>query len=546
MHKSAFRTRIGAVLAGAALALGGTAQAQTAGPVVQTASGPVEGVYKDAAAEFLGIPFAAPPVGPLRWRPPVAPTPWTAVRPAKSFAPACAQINLLGVFAGPANSNEDCLYLNVFAPRGAVAGKSRLPVFVWIFGGGYVDGDINHYDGTKLAVQGKAIVVAMNYRLNLFGFLAHPALDKEGHLFGNYGTLDQQFALKWVQANIAKFGGDPNNVTLGGQSAGGSSTGSNMMSPLAKGLFHKAIIQSAGAYLNTAPLEVARARGVGFAKAAGCGEGADEATAACLRALPAEAVLNLAGSQKGNSQYIAPFIIRDGQIIPGGGASSFATGNFAKMPVMNGTVRDEGGFFTGIEMYGAGTPPWKTITHDGVAAMVRAVYGANADKILPNYPAERYATAQLRSNAIQSDAFVCKAYHATHLLKGKVPLYVYEFRDRTAPAYFPAMPGYEPLAFHTAELPYLFPGYHGAGVKHDLNPRQQRLSDQMVRLWANFLHTGNPNGNPASKGSKPWPAFGAKTGSYLAINTSGLSTITDASFAADHQCALWAGILTYN
>ncbi len=177
-------------------------------------------------SEFRGIPYALPPVGDLRWRPPVAAKPWEGVRQATEFGPACAQITTLGAFAGPPNANEDCLTLNVFTPT-EIAG-AKLPVFVWIHGGGNMDGSSAGYDGSRLADRGHTVVVSVNYRLGLFGFLADPALDAEGHPFGNYGLLDQQLALRWVKQNIAAFGGDPGNVTLGGQSAGSIDTEANV------------------------------------------------------------------------------------------------------------------------------------------------------------------------------------------------------------------------------------------------------------------------------------------------------------------------------
>ncbi len=544
--KPALAASLGAALTAATLILAAPAQGAPAAPVVRTASGPVAGIVKGGSVQFLGLPFAAPPTGALRWRPPVAPAPWKAVRRAAAFGPQCAQSTTLGVFAGPPNSNEDCLTLNVIAPRAAAGGKTRLPVLVWLHGGGNVDGSASDYDAAALAVKGRAIVVTVNYRLNLFGFMAHPAIDKEGHPFANYGLLDQQFALKWVRTNIARFGGDPANVTLGGQSAGGSNTGLHLTSPLARGLFHKAVIVSSGSYLTAASLPQAQAKGVAMAKAAGCGEGTDEATAACLRALPAEAIMRLAGTPTANGAFILP-IIADGQVVPTGGASAFEQGRFTRMPVINGTVRDEGGFFTGIEQYGNGTPPWRTITNESVERTVRGAYAANAERILAAYPAARYATPQWRSNAIQSDAFVCKSHKATHLLAGKVPLYVYEFRDRTAPSYFPDMPGYEPGAYHTADLLYLFPGFHGTGIKRDLTPRQQRLADRMISLLGNFMRTGNPNAAVKGKGGNaPWPAVTAKAANYIAFNANGLGTISDAGFASDHQCALWQEILPFN
>ena len=209
---------------------------------VATSDGPVEGFAKNGVTQFLGIAYAKPPIGALRWMPPQRSAKWTAVRKADTFGPTCAQVTTLGPFAGPPNSNEDCLYLNVFSP----VGSSKLPVLVWIHGGGYFDGASNDYDPTKLVTKGKLVVVTLNYRLNLFGFMAHPALNAEGHAFGNYGLMDMQEGLRWVQRNIAAFGGDPNNVTLGGQSAGAGATAANVLSPGAKGLFHRAIFQSGG------------------------------------------------------------------------------------------------------------------------------------------------------------------------------------------------------------------------------------------------------------------------------------------------------------
>src|SRR5258708_6625705 len=259
-----------------------------------TAEGPVEGVSKNGVTQFLGLPFAKPPVGALRWMPPQAPAKWTEVRKADKFGPTCAQVTALWPFAGPANSNEDCLYLNVFTPDGLSKEKSgaKLPVLVWIHGGGYYDGESNDYDATKLAIRGRMVVVTFNYRLNLFGFLAHPALDAEGHAFGNYGVMDMQAALRWVHANIASFGGDPGNVTLGGQSAGAGATAANVVSPGAKGLIHRAIYQSGG-YQPFASRAFSEERGKKFAAAAGCTTGD---VAKCLRALPAAKIAALAGT----------------------------------------------------------------------------------------------------------------------------------------------------------------------------------------------------------------------------------------------------------
>ena len=203
--------------------------AATDQPIVQTMEGQVQGFRSNGIVKFLGLPYAEPPIGKLRWQPPKDRSAWTNILQAKEFAPICALTTTLGVFSGPPNSNEDCLYLNVFTPD--TNPSQPLPVIVFIHGGGNYDGETPGYDGSKLASQGKAIVVTMAYRLNLLGFLAHPSLNSEGHPFGNYGILDQQAALKWVQRNIAKFGGDKDNVTVAGQSAGAIDTMIHMVSP---------------------------------------------------------------------------------------------------------------------------------------------------------------------------------------------------------------------------------------------------------------------------------------------------------------------------
>src|ERR1700761_1201424 len=281
------------------------AAARAGGARGQTAEGPGRGLVKDGVYEFLGIPYAAPPVGDLRWMPPQPVAHWSEPLQATKFANTCAQVTELGVFAGPPNVNEDCLYLNVFTTQIGLrhGGNRGNAVLVWIHGGGNVDGESNDYDASKLASGGPlgtpTVVFTLNYRLNLFGFLAHPALDAEGHLADNYGILDQQAVLRWVQRNIAAFGGDPSRVALGGQSAGAQDTGVNQISPLAAGLFNRAIYESAplsGITVKSICLQ----RGQAFAQAAGCGTDASRSTASCLRGLSAAEVLQLAGTPNAN------------------------------------------------------------------------------------------------------------------------------------------------------------------------------------------------------------------------------------------------------
>jgi para-nitrobenzyl esterase len=252
------------------------------GPVTGTANGPVRGLANGAVNEFLGIPYAAPPVGALRWQPPQPPANWPGVRDATQFASHCPQPP--GPF-GQGSTSEDCLHLNVFTPSHRRAG-SHFPVMVWIHGGALVTGESNDYDPTTLAADG-VTVVTINYRLGALGFLAHPALADASGQSGDYGLMDQQAALRWVRRNIANFGGNPHNVTVFGESAGGLSTLSQVASPRARGLFEKAIVESGSYNLTQASLATAEAAGESFATRAGCAS----QTAACLRNLPVSAIL---------------------------------------------------------------------------------------------------------------------------------------------------------------------------------------------------------------------------------------------------------------
>jgi para-nitrobenzyl esterase len=556
MHKRNFRQlSLAFALAIGAICMSSQGASSASDFVTTTTKGAVHGSARNDTVEYLGIPYAMPPVGDLRWKPPEEHAPWTGTREATSFGPTCAQVTLLGVFAGPANNNEDCLYLNVTGPKQAPTGGEKLPVLFWIHGGGFVDGAGSDYDASKLASKGNVIVVTINYRLSLLGFFAHPALNKEGHLFANYGLLDQQLALRWVKDNVASFGGDPGNITVAGQSAGGASAAFNVISPLTKGVFQKAIIQSSASYLTAIPMDIAERKATAFAEAAGCGSEADEATASCLRKLPAETLMKLSGPPEGFGPYaVTP--VADGQIVPSGGASAIQSGNFNRMPIMNGSTRDEGNFFAAIPVYFSGKP----VTGADVEAYVKAAFGGNAgpagaapaypngtvDKVIARYPSSNYKTPQLRMNAIQSDVMVCRIQRGTQLLSEKVPVYAYEFRDQTSPFMFPELPDFAPLAYHTADLQYLFPGFRGGdkGVRHDLNPKQQKLSDELVDAWTNFARRGNPNGS----GENSWPLHtsdpNAKT--YMAQDIPELSTISDNDFTADHKCDFWKDVLVYN
>jgi para-nitrobenzyl esterase len=529
---------------------------QEEGLVVRTAEGPVRGFARNGVNVFLGIPYAAPPVGNLRWRPPQAVEHWHEPLDATHYANTCPQVTELGAFAGPASITEDCLYLNVFTSN--LGGRN--PVFVWIHGGGNVDGESNDYDGSKLATGGPSgsptVVVTINYRLGLLGYLAHPALDSEGHPFGNYGILDIQAVLQWVQRNAEAFGGDPNKVALGGQSAGASDTGANVISPLAAGLFNRAIFESSPTSTYP-PLSVGLTRGKNFAVAAGC-PGEDAEAAACLRALSAARILQLQGTPNANGPYVTGPMV-DGTIIPITPETAWTTGQFNRMPIMGGNVQDEGNFGISITEYFSG-PPQAPITPAQYAANITAAYGGNAGPggtpppypagtpaaVLAEYPLGNYATTQLAYDAVTTHPGACRAHHVVNLWAKWVPVYQYEFNYLSAPYYFPDMPGFVALAAHTIDIQFLFPGWHGGilGVNsRSLNAQETKLSDQLVAAWTNFARSGNPNGS----GNSPWPRFVNQAGvpAVLSENAPSLATFTDAQYAANHHCAFWDTLLVY-
>lgn len=540
--------------------------ADKSGPVVKTVEGPVTGLVRNGVYEFLGIPYAAPPVGKWRWMPPQPVVKWKEPRDATHFGNICAQVTTLGVFAGPASVDEDCLYLNVFTiklGKGDTPPPGGLPVIVWIHGGGNFDGTAADYDGTKLATGGPlgvpTVVVTINYRLGLLGFLAHPALDAENHSFANYGIMDIQAALRWVQRNAAVFGGDPARVTLGGQSAGATDTGANMIAPSSAGLFRRAIFQSAP--LNALPpLSMGLSRGSDFAKAAGCGSGADAATAACLRALSVSKILQLQGTAGGSGPYVTGPMV-DGTIVPVSPNTAWREGRFNRMPILAGSVQDEQSFGVGITEYFSGPPQLPMREAQYVASITAPFSGpeypggpnyprGTANAVLKQYPAGEDPQAALNLAGSQLGACRNRYIDALWSKWPDVPVYAYEFNDRHAPYYFPPMPAFAPLAAHTIDIQFLFPLWHGgilgvpgASQSPALSPDEQRLSDQLVAAWTNFAKTGNPNGS----GDKPWPRFMNKEDvpEYLSQNVPALSTFTNAEFGASHNCKFWDGVIVY-
>lgn len=483
-------------------------------PLVMTQSGALTGTRGAAADLYLGIPYAAPPVGERRWRAPAAVTPWTGERAAVAMGPHCAQPPS---DFGVASTSEDCLYLNVYAPR--TAGPH--PVMVWIHGGAFYLGQGNAYNPEALVAQG-TVVVTLNYRLGALGFLANPALSAEqaGHS-GNYGLMDQQAALRWVKANIAAFGGDPGNVTLFGESAGGFSVNAHLAAPASRGLFHKAIAMS-GAYpfaFGQDDLAASEARGTGLAADAGCPA---PQTAACLRALPVQALL----TAQAKAWPSGPIPTVDGAVLTAPVRDTFASGGQASVPVMQGTTHDEWRLFVAQAELATGMP----VTAETYLPTVTATLGPLVASAAPLYPVAAYANASEALGAIGTDAvFACSGRASARLLSaGGSVVYSYEFNDPAAPQVLPGQLSFKAGAAHTSELPYLFtlPG------SAELSPAQRRLADTMVRYWARFARSGNPN----EAGATTWPAYTAANDAYLSLAPSPAVTT---NFATDHQCAVW-------
>jgi para-nitrobenzyl esterase len=491
---------------------GGAATAPGHGLVVRTADGRVQGQATGTTDEYLGIPYAAPPVGVLRWRPPQPPAPWRGVRQATSFAPHCAQPpSSFGV----ASTSENCLYLNVFAPAGHVG--RDLPVMVWVHGGSLLVGESDDYNPAGLVRDG-VIVVTINYRLGALGFLADAALaSRPGGPSGDYGLMDQQAALRWVQRNIRGFGGNPRDVTLFGESAGGLSTLSQLVSPGARGLFQRAIIESGSYNLTQQSLATAETAGAAFAAKVGCASN----TAACLRGLPVSTIVD-------NEDFSGYTPDVDGAVLPQTIKTALAAGQFNHVPVVIGTNHDEWRLFVALDQIDGG-PPVTAANYQTMIASTLGVPAAAAAAIAGEYPLSSYSSPSVALGAVGTDAiFACPAVTAEKSLSQYTPTYAYEFNDENAPELFLAPVGFPYGAAHASELQYLF-DLTSAPFPGALTAGQQQLAAIMKRDWTNLARFGGPG---------TWPRFTAASQQILSLVPPHPRVETD--FAAEHHCAFWA------
>lgn len=478
--------------------------------------GQIVGTASADVVAFKGIPYAAPPVGDLRWK---APLPLAVQSPldATEFASHCPQENAPD---DPA-ADEDCLYLNVFAPAGALREEKSKPVMVWIHGGANANGASDFYDPTVLVANGDVMVVTLNYRLGALGFLAHPDLQTDADDPVNLGLLDQQLALEWVHDNIAAFGGDPDNVTIFGESAGGLNVTAHLVSDGSEGLFHKAIIQSGGYLLETPSLQDARAKGTAFARRIGC---ADEKVADCLRSKSVAGVL--ANQGKVNTDSAAYHqMVEDGVVLKRTQAAALYTGKFHHVPLMIGSTRNEGRFF-----YAADT------TEEAYMAAVQGFSIKNSRKpdwTMTVYARSSYDSPMAAAAAVLGDAeFSCPALRSAFWASLRVPTYLYEFSD----------PDSLRNSGHFSDIYYLFKfkderdfGIYGPDTSNE-------LAEFMQAYWIAFAYSGDPN----KEDFPVWPRFRPDRPSVQFLATSGIQSASvhdEGGFVDRHNCDYWGGSL---
>ncbi|WP_051466591.1 carboxylesterase/lipase family protein [Actinomadura oligospora] len=505
------------------------AQAEAASPAatVRTDHGVVRGSTVDGVDKFLGVPFAAPPVGDRRFAAPAPARRWNGVRQATSYGPACAQ---LASGNGPRSDAEDCLYANVFRPAGA---RGRLPVLFFIYGGGLQNGGAQQYDGAKLAADNHVVVVTANYRLNAFGLLALAGPgggsgggSGRGGLGGDYSLLDQQAALRWTGANAAAFGGDPRAVTVGGESAGAVSVCAHLAAPGSAGLFRAAIMQS-GSCAST-PRAQAEPAGAAFARSVGC---ADPATmVACLRAKPAAELLDASAETNFG-------LVSGGGPLPTAPADAVAAGRIQRVPMIFGVNHDEGRTFA---------LDWDR-TPASYREFVTDTFGARAPEVFKRYPLSDYSgpyaptyaiAAILTDSGLIADIGGCPTLKLARRLSAATRAHMYQFDDRHFPGLTPGTPpGYEWGAPHAGELPYLFPSFdNGTPITPYFTAAQRTLADDMSHYWGSFVRRTTPNASRHHLAR--WP--GLPSGAMLSLRPGGRSTpISLAAYRAQHQCDFW-------
>jgi len=447
---------------------------------------------------YKGIPFAAPPLGPLRWKAPQPVKPWPGVRPCKAFGPSPVQVKpfpflmLTTEFLVPEKPmDEDCLYLNVWT--GAVSENDKRPVVVWIYGGGFNTGGAaaRAYDGEAMAAKG-CIFVSFNYRLGIFGFFSHPDLTKESpdRTSGNYGLLDQIAVLRWVHQNIAVFGGDPDNVTIAGQSAGSMSVNLLLAAPLAQGFFHRAIAESgtlvsSNSFVTMPDLKAAEQEGQSLAA------GLKAPSLDQLRAIPADKLFYK------TIRFFGPIV--DGFVLPQSIPEMFAAGKQAHVPLLTGWNGDEGMVFT-------------VKTKQEYTDFLKDKFGPDAPFLLKFYPASTDEEAAESQLAMSRDRLIGLPHYlwaSKESASGNADVFVYNFTRKPPPL----RDGDRKYgAFHTAEIPYFLDNLKM--VNRPWEKSDYELASTLSGYWINFVRTGNPNGSNLPE----WPAFNNRDKRIMILN----------------------------
>ncbi|NCF18306.1 MAG: carboxylesterase family protein [Haliea sp.] len=461
--------------------------------------GRLEGYIDEEVEYYLGVPYAQPPLGKLRWRPPVPAKPWNGTLRARKNPTPCTQFSPLG---GGLTGSEDCLYLNIWTPTEKP--DKPMPVMVWIHGGGFIVGQGSYFEaeGARLAEREKVVVVAPNYRLGIFGFLAHEGLTAENPEHpssGNYGIMDQTAALRWVRANIGAFGGDPDRVTIFGQSAGGVSICAQLASPPAQGLFHRAAIQSGPCVSPISTLAAVNKLGMEVEAELGCSEAAD--TLACMRGKDAKTVANTSppdptmGFSEG---YTFWWPVQDDIVLPRQFMDAFETGNFNQVPIINGATRDEATLLIWLSH----NFRFKPLKADQYMDRLTFLTGSEdlAEKVAQKYPLDDYDSPYDAMVEAFSDGFFnCFSRRQSAALSSHVSLWNYQFDYDEAPFYFFWA---DLRAYHAAEIQYIM-GRPWSFFRSDFKAKERPMANSMMRYWAEFARTGNPNGD----GGTTWPVY---------------------------------------
>ncbi len=489
-------------------------------PVVHTDKGNVQGLSQDGVDSYLGVRYARPPIGELRWRPPKPADAWPGVAPTIAYGNRCPALPSTN---GPLSLTEDCLFLNVQRPAGTHRGD-KLPVYVFIHGGGNVNGSASQHDGTNIVQRTGIIVVTMNYRLGVFGWFGHPALTQEQGESGNYGLQDIEASLHWVHRNIAAFGGDPGRVTIGGESSGAFSVCALLTAPDVRGLFAAAMMQSGACPISESQAD-AEAFGDSIAGQVGC---TGTAALSCLRGLDAQALLDAADNNSG-------WYVSGTPTLPLDPWAAVQQGQFAHVPLVVGANRDEGRTFT-IDNIG--------MTASGYATWLRDFFGSSAGQVQAQYPwpadGDQFTGAYLTGAVItDSGAFGlggCLNREVANTLAAYTRVWVYEFDHRTGPGLRPDPVGYVWGAGHAAELAYLWPSFdNGTPIAPTFNAAERQLAHEMVAYWGSFVSRAEP----VVAGQPTWPAYNPDH-DVLSLRAGDATTVIhDHTVSTEHQCGFW-------